>query len=202
MATAFLGRVLPADRESFWRSLPDHVRQGAFSQDLTAAFMRNPDLMMFDPQQVFGEISSLASLGLSLDPQRGDAWLSRSENPRTQKAEPQLRIGYRGMIKLARQSGEVQAVYAHEICENDDQEIDLGFPKVLHVRPKSIFARGAVLGYFAVVTDFHGGFDFEAMALAGYSSTPFVIAAKAGKPIRRRFAAKRNTKITNAWKTE
>lgn len=181
-------------------SLPHHVKASVFYSEVANALMRNPDLILFDPNTVYREISTGASLGLSFNPQLGEASLAIAENFKTKKTEPQLRIGYRGMIKLARQSGEVQTAYAGKICEHDDIEIDDGFPRVFHVRVKDPFNRGDVKGYFAMVTDFHGGFDFELMSMQEIHDirdrSESWKAYKAAKALNRKSA------ITNAWETD
>ncbi len=83
-----------------------------------------------------------------------------------QEKGTQLRVGYKGMCKLARQTGGVTTIRAHEVCANDQVDVDFGFPKVLHIRPADLFAdRGVATGYVAVIEFKDSSFDFDAMSV-------------------------------------
>jgi recombination protein RecT len=162
----FRVQVLPPDKAAdLWRSLPAHIKPEVFDRNLVNALMANPDLMRFGPLLIFREVSKAAGLGLLLDPLLGEAYIVPAYNYKSKSVEPQLRVGYRGMCKLARQSGGVTGIYAHEVCKNDFVECDMGFPKVLHHRPELFGDRGNVIGYLAVITYSNGGFDFEPMSV-------------------------------------
>lgn len=159
-------QVLPPQKaEDLWRSLPAHIKPEVFERNLLNALMANPDLMGFPPALVYREVSKAAGLGLLLDPQLGEAYIVTAYNYKSKRVEPQLRVGYKGMCKLARQTGGVGAIYAHEVCANDQVECDLGFPKVFHHRPILFGDRGDVIGYVAVITYKDGTFDFEPMSV-------------------------------------
>ncbi len=158
-------QVLPPERaHDLWRSLPQHIKPAVFERNLVNALMANPALMDFDPRLIFREVSKAAGLGLLLDPILGEAYIVTAYNYKTKKVEPQLRVGYKGMCKLARQAGTVSGLYAHEVHALDDVECDLGFPKVFHHRPKLFVDRGDLVGYVAVVAYKDGNFDFEPMS--------------------------------------
>src|SRR5690606_19578084 len=98
--------ILPPERErEFYAGLPSHVKPERFMRNLDIALMQNPQLMQCDPRLIFREVSKAAALGLYLDPQLGEAYLIVGWNNKKKQSEPQLRIGYRGLIKLGRQSG-------------------------------------------------------------------------------------------------
>lgn len=163
----FVYEVLPADRLDDLRgSLPAHIRPEVFQRNLLNAVMINPGLMDFSPGLLFREVSKAAALGLFLDPQLGEAYLVVAYNYKTKSNEPQLRVGYRGMVKLARQSGEIAQIYAHEVCESDLFECELGTHKDLIHKPKVFGPRGKIVGYYAVAKYRDGTADFEPMALA------------------------------------
>jgi len=158
-------QVLPPERaHDLWRSLPQHIKPAVFERNLVNALMANPALMNFDPRLIFREVSKAAGLGLLLDPILGEAYIVTAYNYKTRSTEPQLRVGYKGMCKLARQAGTVSGLYAHEVHALDDVECDLGFPKVFHHRPKLFVDRGDLVGYVAVVAYKDGNFDFEPMS--------------------------------------
>lgn len=164
----FVGQVLPADTWSeLKRALPAHVRPDRFRRNFMNAVMQAPQLLECHPQMVFREVSKAAGLGLELDPQLGEAYLVirnvKLPNGQWGKA-PNLQVGYRGMLKLARQAGETAVIYAHEVAENDIFECSLGDEKRLTHKPTMFGDRGDVVGFYAVVKYRAGETDFEIMS--------------------------------------
>lgn len=162
--SAFVGEVLPPDRRSqIVRSLPKHVNEQRFERNLVIAIAQHPKLLNCDPGAVFYEVSKAAALGLLLDPQLGEAYLITGWSK--DGPAPQLRLGYRGMVKLARQSGDVKNLYAHEVCESDVFKVQLGTEKTLVHEPNFVSERGGIYAYYAVVVFSDGTTDFEIMSL-------------------------------------
>jgi phage RecT family recombinase len=163
----YVGQVLPPEKATdLFKSLPRHISPDRFERNLHNALMNNPDLMKADPRLVYREISKAVSLGLLLDPQLGEAYLIMAWNGKASRLEPQLRVGYRGLIKLGRQSGEITSIYAHEVCQNDFIECVLGDEKRLVHKPDLFGNRGPIVGYYAVVKYEGGETDFEPMTVA------------------------------------
>lgn len=159
-------QVLPPEKAAeLWQSMPSHIKPAVFERNLMNALMANPSLMEFDPRLVYREVVKAAALGLLLDPLLGEGYIVTAYNYKAKRTEPQLRVGYKGMNKLARQTGHVAGIYAHEVHALDDVECDLGFPKVFHHRPKLFSDRGPIVGYVALVTFKDGTFDFEPMSV-------------------------------------
>jgi len=159
--------ILPPDRErSFYAGMPAHVKPERFMRNLDIALMQNPELMNLEPRLIFREISKAAALGLYLDPQLGEAYLISGWNGKTKRKEPQLRIGYRGLIKLGRQSGDIAQIYAHEVHQNDVFRASLGDDKKLVHEPDIFGDRGRIVGYYAVVKYKDGDSDFEPLTIA------------------------------------
>lgn len=163
---AFVGEVLPPDRrQSLFSGMPAHIKPAVFERNLVNAVMANTNLMKYDPRLVYREVSKAAGLGLLLDPQLGEAYIIEAYNYKTRSVEPLLRVGYRGLVKLARQSGEIEQVYAHEVYSQDHLDCDLGVEKRLAHKPILFSDRGVVIGYYAVVKYKGGDYDFEPMSV-------------------------------------
>lgn len=163
----FVSKVLDSRRfEELRGDLPKHIKPELFQRNLLNAVMSNYELMEFSPGLLFREVSKAAALGLFLDPQLGEAYLMSAYNYKTKQKEPQLRIGYRGLIKLARQSGEIRLIYAHEVCANDHIECRLGDDKSLVHKPELFTDRGPIIGYYSVIKYANGEVDFEPMSVA------------------------------------
>lgn len=163
---AFKAQVLPPERaQSLFATLPAHVKPERFERNLAIALRQHPNLLKCQPEAVFNEVSKAAALGLLLDPQLGEAYLITGWNARENRAEPQLRVGYRGLIKLGRQSGEITTIYAHDVCALDEFECVLGDQKRLHHKPDFMSDRGDAGAYYAVAKLTSGETDFEVMSL-------------------------------------
>lgn len=163
-ADVFIGQVLPPERmDQVLRSLPSHVKPERFQRNLVVAVTQHPRLLDCDPIAVFNEVSKAAALGLYLDPQLGEAYLITGFS--NGRYVPQLRLGYRGMIKLARQSGSIASVYAHDVCQNDKFRMALGTDKRIEHEPDYMTDRGEIGLYYAVVRFADGETDFEPMSL-------------------------------------
>jgi recombination protein RecT len=150
----------PSKKEELYASLPAHVTPARFERNLANAVMREPKLLNCDPRVVYREVCKIAALGLVLDPQLGEAYLIVDR-----KNDVQARIGYRGLIKLVRQSGDVATVYAHDICENDETAIELGTSKSIVHKPDFMKPRGNVGAFYAVVVFKDGVTDFDVMTI-------------------------------------
>jgi len=165
-AEAFMAAALPKSRqEAIKNILPGHVKPERFLRNFAIAINQHPKLLNCDPVAVFNEVSKAAALGLYMDPQLGEAYLITGFS--NGRAEPQLRLGYRGLIKLARQSGEIKSIYAHEVHEKDVCRITLGDEKSIYHEPSLMAAdRGPIVMYYAVVKYLNGETDFEPMTMA------------------------------------
>lgn len=158
----YVGNVLAGTkREEIAAALPAHVPFARFERNLANAVMRDPKLLRVDPRVVFREVCKIAALGLVLDPQLGEAYLIVDRHN-----DVQARVGYRGLMKLAHQSGKVSAIYAHDVCEFDRCKISLGTEKSITHEPDFTKPRGPAVAYYSVVRFKDGVTDFEPMSIA------------------------------------
>jgi recombination protein RecT len=141
------------------RALPTHVSPERFMRVLQTSVMQDEKLQRVEPRKVIHEALKIAALGLLTDSFLGEAYLIADY-----KGDVQSRIGYRGFLKLTRQSSVVDNAYAHEVCENDFIEMSLGTDKVLVHKPK-IGNRGAEIAFYAVIKYTNGACDFEIMTI-------------------------------------
>lgn len=158
---SFVEAVLADRSGALERTLPSHIRPERFRRNLSTAIIQHPKLLGCEPGAVFNEVAKAAALGLLLDPQLGEAYLITGWSK--EGDVPQLRIGYRGLMKLARQSGDVASVYAHEVCDLDNYHVELGTEKKLIHQPNFKADRGKPFAYYAVVKYKDGTTDFEPM---------------------------------------
>ena len=72
-------------------------------------------------------------------------------------------VGYKGLIDLARRSGQIVSIAAHEVCEEDEFDMIYGLDEKLEHRP-AMKDRGAIIGFYAVAKLTGGGHAFEFMS--------------------------------------
>lgn len=80
---------------------------------------RNPELMKCDAVTIQDAIINVAAVGLTLNPAHQYAYLVPEYNKGANRKECQLRISFKGLIKIATDSGAVKWVKADVIHEKD-----------------------------------------------------------------------------------
>jgi recombination protein RecT len=81
----------------------------------------------------------------------------------TVETQVQIIIGYKGMLDLARRSGQIVRIAAHEVCEGDEFRLAYGLDEELVHRP-AMSNRGSVIGFYSVAKLVGGGHCFEFMS--------------------------------------
>ena len=102
-----------------------------------------------------------AQLGLEPNTALGLAYLIPYEVKGINKV--QFQIGYKGLLELANRSGKLKTLYAHEVRENDEFDIDYGLEQKLIHKPLLKGNRGNVIGYYAVYHLEPSGYNFVFM---------------------------------------
>lgn len=143
---------------------PKHLTAERLMKIATTAASRNPTLLECTPSSVLCALIDCATLGLEPSTPLGLAYLVGYKNSKTGKTDCQLIVGYKGFVQLAYQSGDVSSIYAHEICEHDEWDYELGTNKRLFHKP-AMGDRGPIVAFYAVVKLQHGGTDFAIMSV-------------------------------------
>lgn len=126
--------------------LPTHVDAARFFRVVCTTVQQNPDLLNCTRESLLGRLMQCAQLGLEPDGLLGHAYLVPFKVSRKvkragqsekweERLECQLIIGYKGLIKLARQSGEVTGVDARVVYEKDYFVYEYGLDEKLVHRP-------------------------------------------------------------------
>lgn len=130
-----------------------------------------PALAKCDVASLVGAIGQCAQIGLEPNTVLGHAYLVPFNTKRKDANggerwvnSVQVIIGYKGLIDLARRSGQIVSIAAHEVCENDEFELVYGLDEKLNHTP-SMDDRGAVTGFYAVAKLVGGGYAFEFMSV-------------------------------------
>lgn len=130
-----------------------------------------PALLKCDVPSLVGAIGLCAQMGLEPNTVLGHAYLVPFNTKRKDASgaerwvnSVQVIVGYKGLIELARRSGQIVSIAAHEVCERDHFELVYGLEEKLEHRP-ALGERGPVLGFYAVAKLKDGGHSFEFMSL-------------------------------------
>lgn len=133
-------------------TLPRHIKPEKFVRVYLAAMTNSPKLFECTPESLYLTALRAASMGLELDGGvLGQAYPVPYWNNRERRLECQLIPGYRGLIKLARNSGAVADVWAEVVFEKDTFDYELGLePSLKHKRNDSVADPGAMIYAYAV----------------------------------------------------
>ena len=115
--------------------MPKHMTAEKMIRITTLAIIRTPALLECTPRSVVTSVMLAARLGLAPDGVLGSAYLVPFFNKKIGRKECQLIPGYRGLIDLARRSGEVRKVETRLAYPVDTLEIDYGAERPVVHRP-------------------------------------------------------------------
>jgi recombination protein RecT len=106
--------------------LPKHMSPEKMVRICSAAASRNPLLLECSPLSFVSAVITASQLGLEPVGPLQEAYLIPYKNGKTGEYEAQFQAGYRGLIKLARNSGEIAGIEAHIVYEADEFEVSYG----------------------------------------------------------------------------
>lgn len=157
-------------------ALPRHLTAERMARIATTEMRKVPKLAQCDPMSFLGAVIQCAQLGLEPGNALGHAYILpfdksyKEGNAWKKRTEAQVIIGYRGMIDLARRSGQIVSIEARAVYEGDHFECELGLEsKVKHVpdwqNPNR--ANSSKLRFvYAVAKLKDGGVQFDIMSRA------------------------------------
>lgn len=146
--------------------LPKHVGADRMLKIALGALRTTPKLMQARTDTLLGAIIQCAQLGLEPNTPLGHAYLIPFANSSKNITEVQIVFGYKGLIDLARRSGQIVSIAAHEVREHDHFEYEYGLDEKLVHRPCLTGDRGEVTAFYAVAKLVGGGYAFEVMSKA------------------------------------
>jgi len=142
------------------QAIPKHMTPERLLRIATTSIRQNPKLKLCTPQSLLGAVMQCAQLGL--EPSiLGHAYLIPYKNKGVD--ECQFQIGYKGLIEMARRTGQISSIMAHAVHEKDTFEYEYGInDKLRHVPAEG--ERGAVVKYYAYAKFKDGGYAFMVMS--------------------------------------
>lgn len=163
-----LKSLLISQKDSLAQALPRHVTPERIIKTMLVAANRVPDLLQCTQASILETINRAAELGLDLSGTLGEAYPVPFNNKVGDRwvKQCQLVIGYRGLAKLARQSGEIKRIEAEVVYEKDKFVYRKGSTFELDYYPCLESDRGAAVGAYALVQFKDGGIQAEFMPVS------------------------------------
>jgi len=153
---------LMSRQEAIAKALPKHMTADRMAMVAFSEIRKNPKLLSCSPQSLVASVITASQLGLEPGP-LGHCYLVPFWNDRTKSYDVQLQIGYRGMLALARRSGEISDLYGQIVYTNDFFEVEYGLDRKLVHRPAEDGDRGEPKGAYVVARFRDGGSFFDYM---------------------------------------
>jgi len=161
---AYLKRMGP----EIEKALPSHMNPDRMARIALTTIRTNPLLLQCSIPSLLGAVMQAAQLGL--EPGLiGHCYLVPFNNKKKGpdgkeywERDVQFIVGYKGMIDLARRSGNIESIYAHTVYEADEFDYELGLHPKLHHKPAT-GRRGEMKYVYAVAHFKDGGYQFEVM---------------------------------------
>ena len=155
--------LLARSTEQIKMALPKHMTPERMLRITMTAIQRTPKLLDCDPQSLIGAVVQASEMGLEPSNVLGHAYLVPFRNHKTDRMEVQLIPGFKGLVDMARRSGNVSTIYAQVVYENDHFEFSYGLnPTCDHVPCRDVDA-GKMIAAYAVCKLRDGGTQFEVM---------------------------------------
>jgi recombination protein RecT len=155
-----VAQMMEKSRDSIAAALPKHLTVERLSRVALGELRTNPKLLECAPASLMSAIVKASQLGLEVGSAMGHAYLV------PYKTECTLIIGYRGMIALARRSGEIQSITARVVYARDTFELEYGLEEKLRHVPSTDEDPGPVTHVYAVAKLRDGGIQYEVMTRA------------------------------------
>ena len=165
-----IAHLLKSKQAEISKMLPKHLNAERLLKVAQIAATTTPALAKCDVPSLIGAIGQCAQMGLEPNTVLGHAYLlpfntKRKDANGNEKwvNSVQVIIGYKGLIDLARRSGQIISIAAHEVCQNDKFELVYGLDEKLNHTP-AMGDRGEVIGFYAIAKLKDGGHAFEFMS--------------------------------------
>lgn len=154
--------LLLKSKDQIALALPRHLNADRLLRVAMTTIQRTPKLLDCTPKSLLGAVMECAQLGLEPDGILGHAYLIPFKVKGVYQA--QLMIGYKGLISLARRSGQVISISAQVVYERDKFEYQYGLEEKLNHIPAA-GDRGKPIYVYAVAKMRDGGHAFEVLTV-------------------------------------
>ena len=140
-------------------ALPRHMNADRMARIALTIIRKNQSLRECNPISLFGAIIQASQLGLEVGIH---AHLVPFYNKKSKQKEVQMIPDYRGLMHLARNSGEISSIMAHVVYDGDLFDYQFGTQAFLHHKPAQPTST-EILGAYAIAEFKSGGSQFDFM---------------------------------------
>lgn len=150
------------NKNAIMEAAPEHLNTKRMLSVALSAIRTTPKLRECTTESLFGSILACAQLGLEPNTPNGHAYLVPFKNNKANRMDVQVIIGYRGMLDMARRSGNIESISAHAVYEQDEFSYEYG----LNEHCKHIPAegdRGEITHFYCTARYVGGGHNFLVM---------------------------------------
>ena len=162
-----LKHLLEQRKESIAKALPKHLTTERVIKMAIVAASRSPLLLQCAPESIFNAMIDSSQLGLEPFSPLNLSYIIPYRNGKTGQYEAKFMPSFRGMLELARRSGEIKSVQAEVVYERDTIEIEKGLnPKLKHVPNYDGKDAGKPILVYAIAHFKDGGYQFVVMTMA------------------------------------
>jgi recombination protein RecT len=154
--------MLEQNKSAIAKALPRHLSADRLLRVAQTACTTTPTLLECYTPSLVGAIIQCATMGLEPNTVLGHAYLVPFWNSKKRRKDVQVIVGYKGLVDLARRSGQIISVAAHAVYEQDEFDFQYGLEEKLNHRPAR-GDRGEIIAFYAVAKMKEGGHAFEVM---------------------------------------
>lgn len=160
---------LSQNREKILQALPKHISADRISRLAVTTIRENPNLLNCTVPSLFSAILKCVQLGIEPGP-LGHAYfvpfyksVKDKSGQWSKVREVTFIIGYKGLLALARRSGQYKTIGAMPVYNNEVFEYEAGTnPRLRHV-PCTFQTPGKLIGFYAIAGTVSGDFQVEFM---------------------------------------
>lgn len=147
------------------QALPQHMSGERLLRVTFTSIRKTPGLMECKAESLLSCVLQCAQLGLEPDNGLGHAYLIPFRNRKRGYTECTLIIGYKGLVDLARRSGQISTISAYVVRDGDDFDYRLGLNPDIQHKPKADI-KSDITHAYAVCRLKDGGLQFDVMTRA------------------------------------
>lgn len=154
--------MIAANMKAIKSILPKHLTPERFARIAYTSIVSNPKLARCTQLSLINVIIESSTLGLEIGGAMQEAALIPFKNNKTNPPtyEATLVPEYPGLIKLAKNTGDVKSITAHPVFSNDEFRYNYGLnPDLVHVPADT--DRGELCNAYCIIWYMNGGVDFE-----------------------------------------
>lgn len=156
--------LLERSKKEISAALPRHLTADRMARIVMTEIRKNQKLLECEPKSLIGAVMQAAQLGLEPGGALGHCYLIPFYNSKTSQSEVSFMLGYKGMLSLTRNSGEISHVSCRAVYLGDEFKFSYGLNEILVHNPVAVEPSDKSLTHvYAICTFKDGGKLFEVM---------------------------------------